>query len=282
MYKRQESNSFTFSVVYQPRFIPRLTIALDYFEIEIEQVISAVTAQTAANNCVNGSGLNNAACDTIFRKFEAATNPQTVQERSQAFKIGAPLGDPLGGFIEGSINYAALKTRGLDFDARYRFDFDEMLGRNWGRIDYSIGGTWLMDQQEFLDSTNAANYTEWAGNLRVGGSYPRVRFSSSMTYTPNTTWSINWTADWQSSQNIIRPRDFINNADSRPLDYISTGNFVRNDFTVLWNVRPDLTLRAGVVNAFDAEQAPWLGTTLYSNFDPYGRRFFLGLNFRPW
>ncbi|QYC13423.1 TonB-dependent receptor [Brevundimonas nasdae] len=249
--KPEESNSFTFSVVYQPRFIPRLTIALDYFQIEIEQVISAVSAQTAANNCVNGSGLNNAACDTIFRKFDPATNPQTVQERSQAFKIGAPLGDPLGGFV-------------------------------WGRLDYSIGGTWLIDQQEYLDSTNAANYTEWAGNLRAGGSYPRVRFSSSLTYTPNTTWSINWTADWQSAQNIIRPRDFINNADSRPQDYIATTNFARHDFTVLWNVRPDLTVRAGVVNAFDAEQNPWLGTTLYSNFDPYGRRFFLGVNFRPW
>ena len=39
---------------------------------------------------------------------------------------------------------------------------------------------------------------------------------------------------------------------------------------------------AAVVNAFDAEQAPWLQTTLYSNFDPYGTRYFIGLNFRPW
>ena len=43
----------------------------------------------------------------------------------------------------------------------------------------------------------------------------------------------------------------------------------------------DLSVRAGVVNAFDSEQAPYLGTTLYSNFDPYGRRFFIGLNYRP-
>ncbi|MFN3494439.1 MAG: redoxin family protein, partial [Hydrogenophaga sp.] len=29
-----------------------------------------------------------------------------------------------------------------------------------------------------------------------------------------------------------------------------------------------------------SEQAPYLGTTLYSNFDPYGRRFFIGLNYK--
>ncbi|MNN80572.1 TonB dependent receptor [compost metagenome] len=63
---------------------------------------------------------------------------------------------------------------------------------------------------------------------------------------------------------------------------LDTGNFARHDFTVRWNVRDDLTLRAGVVNAFDAEQPDYLGTTLYSNFDPYGRRFFVGMNFRPW
>jgi len=89
-------------------------------------------------------------------------------------------------------------------------------------------------------------------------------------------------ADWQTSQDIVKYRDFVNNPDSQPVEYLRTGNFVRNDLTVRWNVRDDLTLRAGVTNIFDAEQAPWLGTALYSNFDPYGRRFNIGLNYRPW
>ncbi len=91
---------------------------------------------------------------------------------------------------------------------------------------------------------------------------------------------ISWIADWQTSQDIIQYRDFIANADSRPVDYIRTGNFIRNDFLVRYNVNDDVTLRAGVTNIFDAEQAPYLGTTLYSNFDPFGRRFNIGLNFR--
>ena len=92
---------------------------------------------------------------------------------------------------------------------------------------------------------------------------------------------MNWTADWQSSANIVYARDFVNNADSRLPDQLETGDFTRHDITVRYNVRDDLTLRAGVVNLFDAEQRDILGTTIYSNYDPYGRRFFVGLNFRP-
>jgi outer membrane receptor protein involved in Fe transport len=262
----EESDSFTFSAVIEPRFIPNLSLVLDYYEIEIDQVIAAVSAQTAANNCVSGASLNAAACATIFRN-----NPDIP------FGIGAPASDPIGGFIEGSVNYASLQTRGLDFTARYRMDLLETIGRDWGRLDYSIGGLWLIDQQQFLNADDPSDFDELASTLF----YPRVRFTSSLTYTPNDIWSVNWTVDWQTAQDIVQGRDFVLNADSREVGELDTGNFARHDFTVRWNVREDLSVRAGVVNAFDEEQAPYLGTTLYSNFDPYGRRFFVGLNFRP-
>jgi len=261
----EESKSFTFSTVLRPRFIPNFSLTLDYYEIKIDKVIAAVTADTAAANCVNGAQLNLDACSTIFRN-----NPNI------AFGIGAPQGDSIGGFIERSFNYASLETRGLDFTARYRINTDETFGRNLGTIDYSIGGSWLIDQKEFLNESDPGDYTELASTLQ----YPRVRFSSSLTWTPNDVWSVNWTADWQTAQNIIFARDFVSNADSRSADQLNTGNFMRNDFTVRYNVNDDLSLRVGVVNAFDAEQPSYLGTTLYSNMDPYGRRFFIGLNYK--
>ena len=263
----EESDSFTFSTVLRPRFIPNFSLVLDYYEITIDDVIASVSADTAAANCVNGPTLNTDACSTIFRN-----NPNIP------FGVGAPAGDPVGGFIQRSFNYASLKTRGLDFTARYSLDSEEMFGRNFGRFDYSIGGLWLITQQQYLNESDPSDYDELAGTPF----YPRVRFTSSLTWTPNDTWSVNWTADWQSAQNVVYARDFIFNADSRQQDELDTGNFVRNDFTVRWNVMDDLSVRAGVVNAFDAEQAPFLGTTLYSNFDPYGRRFFVGLNYKVW
>ncbi|HYC66812.1 TonB-dependent receptor domain-containing protein [Brevundimonas sp.] len=262
----EESESFTFSTVLRPRFLPDFSLVLDYYEIEIDQVISAVSAGTVAANCVSGASLNTAACATIFRN-----NPDIP------FGIGAPVGDPIGGFIEGSVNYASLSTRGLDVTARYAFDFEEMTGRNWGTLDYSLGGLWLIEQQQFLNADDPSDFDELSSTLF----YPRVRLTSSLTWTPNDVWSVNWTMDWQTAQDIVQVRDFVTNPDQRAFNELDTGDFTRHDFTVRYNVRDDLSLRAGVVNAFDAEQAPYLGTTLYSNFDPYGRRFFVGLNWRP-
>ncbi|WP_168196785.1 TonB-dependent receptor domain-containing protein [Brevundimonas sp. M20] len=262
----EESDSFTFSTVLQPRFFPNFSLVLDYYEIQIDNVISSVSAQTVANNCVSGATLNTAACATIFRN-----NPDID------FGLGAPVGDAIGGFIEGSVNYAKLETRGLDFTGRYSLDLEELTGNAWGRLDYALAGSWLIDQNEYLNADDPSDQTALAGTLY----YPKVRMSSSLTWTPNDVWSVNWTADWQSSQDIIQIRDAVSNNDQREYDEFRTGDFTRHDFTVRWNVRNDLSVRAGVVNAFDAEQATYLGTTLYSNFDPYGRRFFIGLNYRP-
>lgn len=265
--KPEESESFTFSTVIQPSFIPNLTLVLDYYEIEITDVIASVSAQTAANNCVNGASLNAAACSTIFRR-----DPTPGRE----FYMGAPAGDPVGGFIQGSINYAAITTRGLDFTARYSVDLEELTGRNLGRLSYSVGGLWLIEQEQFFNAGDPEDGTELSNNVF----FPRVRLTSSLTYAPNDIWSVNWTADFQTSQSIIDARDFALNNDSRDASMINSGNFTRHDFTVRWNVRDDLSLRAGVVNAFDAEPPAYLGFA-GGNFDPWGTRFFFGLNYRP-
>ena len=266
----EESESFTFSTVIQPRVIPGLTLSLDYYEIRIDQVIASVSVPTIAANCVSGAELNMDACGSIFRN-----NPDIP------FGVGAPSGDPIGGFIQSAFNYAALETRGLDFGAAYSWDMLDY-GKNWGRFDYRLNGSWLIEQKQFLNEQDPSDYTELAGGFSGTSVYPRVRLSSSLTWKPDDIWSVNWTADWQSAANIVRSRDFINNADSRLADQLDTGNFVRHDLTVRYNVRDDLTLRAGVVNLFDAEQRDILGTTIYSNYDAYGRRFFVGLNYRMW
>ncbi len=270
--KPEESESFTFSTVIEPRFFPNLTLVLDYYEIEVTDAITSVSAQQAANNCVDGATLNSAACATIFRR-----DPTPGRE----FYIGGPQGDPLGGFVQGSINLAAFTTRGLDFTARYALDLEDVTGHNWGRLNYSIGGLWLIEQEFFTNVSDPTDGTEFSSTLSTGGGFPRTRFTSSLTYRPTDTLSINWTADWQSAQDIVSPRDFINDPDARPLDALNSGNFTRHDFTVQWQARDDLSVRVGVVNAFDAEQSRYLGGTLFSNFDPYGTRFFIGLNFHP-
>ncbi|MFC5345872.1 TonB-dependent receptor domain-containing protein [Brevundimonas staleyi] len=277
----EESTSFTFSTVWTPSFVPNFSLVLDYYEIQIDQVIASVTAQTAATNCVSGPGLNTGACNTIFRRV-APVSGTSAADRSEAFKVGAPAGDPLGGFIQGSINYAKRTVRGMDFTATYSLDTEEMFGRNFGRFRTSLNGSWLIEQKQFNNIDNPNDFTEFASTLQVGGSFPRVRFSNTLVWSPNDLVDLTWVVDWQTAQDIIQARDQVANIDNRPLDYYNTGNFTRHDFGARFNVRDDLTLRVGLSNAFDARQRDILGATLYSNYDPYGRRFNVSLNYRPW
>ena len=271
----ETSESFTFSTVIEPRFFPNFSLVLDYYEVQIKDVIAAVTPAAASLNCVFGPSLNQSACDTIFRN-NAVTPGTTAEQRSQGFEIGTP-GNTGIGFIQGSINFAKLETRGLDFTARYSLDTEETFGRNWGRFDYSLRGNWLMDQKNFTNISNPNAFTESASGIN----FPRVRFSSQLAWTPNDVWTLTWVADWQTAQDIVQRRDQVNNADGRPSQFFDTGNFTRHDFTVRYNISDELTLRAGVTNAFDAEQPAYFGTGFIDNMDPYGRRFNIGLNWRP-
>ena len=259
--KPETSESFTFTVGLEPRFIPNFALVLDYYEITINDVIATVSAQTATNLCVNGpsnggtNSLNQAFCDSVTRSggnFIVTT------------------------FQQRPFNFAKRQTRGLDFTASYRLDTEEMFGRNYGTFNYSLRGSWLIEQKNFNNIANAADFTESASTVF----FPRVRLTSRLVWAPNDSFSATWTADWQSSQNIVFLRDFVRNVDSQSTEYLDTGNFVRNDLSMRYKATDDVTLSAGVTNIFDAEQAPWLGGALTSNFDPYGRRFFIGANFR--
>ena len=263
----EESESFTFSTVLQPRWFPNLSIVLDYYEIELSRVIVSPTAAALTAACVSGTSLNPDACSVVFR------NNPTIP-----FGVGNVPGHPIGGFIQSPVNLAALTTRGLDFTARYSLDTEEVFGLNWGRFDYRVGGLWLIEQENFTNVADPTDGTEIGSTIF----YPRVRLTSSLTWSPNDIWSVNWSVDWQTAQDSTNFRDNITNLDTRPYNTYDTGNFARHDFTVRWNAADDLSVRFGVVNAFDAEQSRYLAGGLISSQDPYGTRFFVGLNYRPW
>ncbi|WP_332638624.1 TonB-dependent receptor domain-containing protein [Brevundimonas sp.] len=255
----ETSESFTIGGVWTPDYlIPNLSIVLDYYDIEISDAIDAVSAQAAANQCVSGDQVNTGACATITR------NPGTFLVSS---------------FIQGSLNYAALTAKGVDFTARYGFDLPEWGGRNWGRFSHSIRGNWLIEQHDFVniaDPTDSSDFEDTVG-------MPRVRFLSTVTWEPSDTLAFTWDWDWQASQEIedVDNIGYGNFDRYETLKYLETGDFSQHDFSVRWNMREDTTVRAGVVNAFDAEPARWLGNTSADNFDLFGRRFFLSLNYRP-
>lgn len=279
----EESESFTFSIVARPSFIPNLTLVLDYYEIEITSAIASLSAAQIASNCVDGPSLA-ATCAQIFRNVPGVAVPTSPQERSQGFQVGDPAtanlpGGP-GGFIQGAVNYQGFQTRGMDFNLSYNFDPEEMWGMNIGTFNASVRGSWLIEQKSFTNISDPAAFTESSSNINL----PRVRGTFALRWQANDKFSAVWSTDFQTAQDIVRHRDVIaaNNADQRPYKYFTTGNFYRNDLTARYAVTDEVTVRAGVTNIFDAKPPEHLRASFVDNLDPYGRRFFVGLNFRPW
>jgi outer membrane receptor protein involved in Fe transport len=269
----ETSESFTFSAVLQPRWFPDFNIILDYYEITIEDVIVSPSGQFLADDCVSsGAAPNPLTCSLVFRR-----DPNNGVDPFNNFKVGAPNGDAIGGFILGGVNNAKLQTRGLDFSFNYRLDAYEAFGWDIGTFNWSLGGLWLIEQKSFTNFADPSAFTD----STTGVFFPRTEFVSRLTWSPNDKFAVTWTADWQASQDLRKYRDLIvtGNLDIDRPDEWTTGNSTRHDFSVRYSIRDDLTLRAGVTNAFDYEPAPYLGFA--SNFDPYGRRFNIGLNYRP-
>ncbi|MFS0718995.1 TonB-dependent receptor domain-containing protein [Brevundimonas phoenicis] len=256
--KPETSESFTVGGVWTPDFLlPNLQVVMDYYDIEISDAIDSVTAQDAANQCVNGDAVNTGACATQTRD-------------ATSFLVTS--------FVQGSLNYAALTAKGVDFTVSYRTDLPEFFGRPWGEFSHSVRGNWLIEQHDFVnieDPSDADINEDTVGN-------PRVRFLSTVTWSPTSTLAFSWAWDWQASQEILDIDNMRDNPDLYATSkYLETGDFSQHDFSVRWAARDNLTIRAGVVNAFDAEPARWLGNTTSDNFDLFGRRFFLSFNYRP-
>ncbi|WP_271083729.1 TonB-dependent receptor [Brevundimonas sp. NIBR11] len=259
----EESESFTFSTVLTPRIFPRLSIVLDYYQIEISNVISAVTAQAAANRCVDGGALDPAACATLTRVGAAGSGGT------------APFG--VSSFIQGSINFAKTNNSGIDFTLKYDTDIaDTFIGRDWGNISYSIRGNYLIRQDDFTNIAQPAQQTSFAGSLEL----PRVRFLQSVTYSPWADLAVTWNMEFQTAQQLVDKQVLLTNNDTRAFSQFFTQDYFQHDVTVRWQVNDELVLRGGVVNLLDREPDVYLGNTSADTFDFYGRRFFIGLNYK--
>jgi outer membrane receptor protein involved in Fe transport len=174
----EEADTVTFGFVWTPEFIEGLSVSVDYFNILVEDVISAgIPAQTTLDQCL-------------------ATGDETFCSLIQR----APRGDLASGtqgvgFQQTNINLAELETTGLDFQVVYDFD----IGSHGFRIDYA--STYL-DQ---LDTTPfpGADVIECAGffgnNCQGGPGQNSVspEYRHRVVGTWMSPWSIDFGMTWR-------------------------------------------------------------------------------------
>jgi outer membrane receptor protein involved in Fe transport len=130
----ETSDSYTLGTIIQPRFMPGFSLSVDYYDITVNKVITGVAAQTIVDQCYD-SAAGNPFC-ALFQRAGAGGGPGGEQE----FRIIE------GSLIQGPVNFAKLKARGVDVEAAYRAQLF-----NIGRLDTRLTYTHVLQTSTFLN-----------------------------------------------------------------------------------------------------------------------------------
>ena len=263
----ETSDTYTFGVVLQPSFVPRLNITVDYFNIKVEDTINTRLGglASALSLCFNTvQNLSDPACSAFVGRRNTGTgalglnsgglNPVLVQD-----------------------NVGKLETAGIDIQVDYSLPLFK------GELGFFYLGTYL---DKYRNTPVAL--LPLRENI-VEGTYglPDYRHNVRVTYTQGPAlFSVRWryegaTEDFRVQNTFSGNTRIENNA--LPLRSIPAWNYI--DLAASFDIDERMTINAGVNNLFD-KQPPVLGSaaeqanTLPSFFDVLGRDFFVGVNFR--
>lgn len=257
--KPENGKSFDFGFVYDPHFVPGLSLNADVYRIYLNNLISGgiASAQTIANTCFADN--TNFLCSLIHRR----PNGQVDFIQEPQFNLGR------------------LDTRGVDAGFSYRIP---QMGFLPGQFTVSALGTYLA---EFTDTTSpgivGGQVFHQAGHYYKSlGSYPRVRGQVTLDWKGGP-WSASYRAQYIGHEEAgsFNPAEGQNGESGNQLFAFRVPSIVYSDVQVGFNVEPINTqLSLGVDNVFD-KQPPILtqSITLNANtdvntYDTIGRFYF--------
>ncbi len=162
----EEADTWTAGVVFQPDFIPGLSLSLDYYNIEIAGAISQVGNQEVLRRCFEDSAQE--FCDLIT----LSSGPATPGATGDIVLVGDVF-----------VNVAAANVEGLDFEASYNTDVDFFGGDE--TLSARFFSSWLFERSDTDFNGNVTDVTGQTGATQSSGVYlPYADFKAtgSITY----------------------------------------------------------------------------------------------------
>ncbi len=240
--QEETATTWTAGGLIQPRWIPGLTISADYYNIEIEDAIAAVSAQNILNSCYDSENFPNQYCDLFDR--------------------GGNFG--LTFLRQTQLNFGRIETSGVDASIAYNFALGEH------RFGLRASGNWTEKNNWFFDPSNPEvvdvelgelGYPEWSG---VG--------SASWTYD-NVT--IGYRLQYIGKQALAGVE-----VDTQDIEFGPAGtgpDYFVHDVNFSIDAADNFTFYGGVNNLTDEE--PFANRVSYP-VSPRGRSFFVGARAR--
>ncbi len=258
----EKSDSYTYGVVFQPKVTPGLTLSVDYYNIKVNNVITAPSAQGIINSCYDSPTTANQFC-SLFTRVGAG---QTGAVGEEQYRI-----------VEGSLqqtllNYAKLQVRGIDVDLNYSHTFGDV------RFNSHIVYTHVFTNSSFTDPTQPGFADTTVGeigspkdqvNWNLGADFGTLFGNLQMRYI--TKQSVGAIENRESFQGRV-----AQNLDDFDIPYYPDVFYM--DIKLGLNVTRDTNFYFGIDNLTD--RLPPLGSTGIGAgtaiFEPLGRKFYAG------
>ena len=173
----EEGETTTFGVVITPSMIENLSIAIDYFDIEVTNAIGVVPGQTSLDRCLETG--DPAFCVNINR--DAAGTLHLLSETADG---------GMSGISTQNVNVSTFATEGVDLNVTYMLDLNDM-----GTVNFDYAAT-------FLDSIyNVAipgdDAIECAGRYAGPCELPRSEYKHRFLATWMTPYDVTVSATWR-------------------------------------------------------------------------------------
>ncbi|UKK84969.1 TonB-dependent receptor [Sphingopyxis sp. BSN-002] len=277
--KPEVSKSLTIGGVLQPRFIPGLSLSVDYYDIKVDGVIVSLTAQTIANSCYDQPTLNNPLCAVFTRWRGPGTSPGGYQP-------GQILENSL---VSAPVNFARRVRRGIDVNFNYRtaltdkvkLDTQVIYVHGLKSSNFENPAIPTFENRILSELGDPKNEFRWDVDLEVGD----VTFGYRLHYI--SPMSVNFYEDF----NEVPGACTANGCPPLNSDYADVqaySSVFYHDIRLQWNLRDlggigsDYQLTLGMDNVFNRK--PPLGSTATGAgsaiYDVRGRTLYAGFKAR--
>jgi len=266
----------TIGVVYTPNWLTGLSVAIDYFDIEVTDAIGSIPAQASLDGCIAGGAGSGTFCGLIQRDTAGTL----------WLSNDAP-GGGLAGISQQNANISSLSTKGIDINVGYAMDLSDIGLDNWGSLNVDYAATVLdtLDTVPFSGADVIACRDFYAGQCGLPSpQYQHRLLGTWATPVDGLRVALTWRHVGETTlygldtaAAAARPEQMNDYMESR--DYL--------DISANYALTDNITFRAGVNNA-TAEDAPLstnVGTgtgnnNTYPGLFDVNRFFFAGATYK--
>ena len=271
--EEETADTITVGFVLSPTWEPlrNFQLAVDYYEIEVDDVLSLPLRSDVVSNCYNvDPGSFNQFC------------PGPVPSGLQTLRNPAS-----GGLLEVNrslLNQEDWETSGYDIEIAYEQDVSELFSSLRGNLNVNV--KWNKLEDFTITDLTTGTDNEEGGEVE----YPDNRVYAGISYTLDRL-RVNWTINWVDETVDSNTPELTNeNSDTFGFPLDSSGNTCDSvDYhtvSVAYQFNEKIDVYGGIRNLFEEDPCALTQITKYGNtglntngaiYDVTGRDYFLGL-----